>query len=227
MFVTDPVAAVLPRPPAWVLALCAFLLMQTAMPARAACEAGGELQACTDLGGFTATARRVTVADKAIAKYSVTRTVRTLLRLQNTGTQPLILALRVGSMSFTDDTGQAYKPGAASTVVGIGLAGRNEVDPQLQIAPGGWRDFQVEAQTMYHTKPPAQVLGQVYTLELALVELRLQGAQRVEVLRDHPLSLAGIRGRQPGAAFLGQGAEQAAGAADLVNAIKALSRNTR
>lgn len=75
-----------------LLPTLAAALMAVATQARSDCGPG-----CVDLGGFTATVTRMTLADRPYSSFISTRSVRATVRLQNTSAEPLILAYKASS----------------------------------------------------------------------------------------------------------------------------------
>jgi hypothetical protein len=183
------------------------------------CQAQGPLRVqvvgvnVTDSGGVTAH-----------------HTVRTTLRIQNIGTEPLILAYPYESAQLTDDQGLSYRWGKvggteARYVHGIGLLRDGSVDTSFQLAPGEAREASYESVLQYstrHTHP-----GTVFSFDITLAQLALLGNRQVQTQRQYTMNFSNLSATS-GLAGLGSGGAGAANAAQavgqIVNLLKGLGK---
>ena len=156
-----------------------------AAPAYAADGCAGVAH-CRDLGAFTATVTQVKVTRKdAPTGY---QTVRTTLRLTNTGDRPLALGWRSGASLVSDDQGLAYT--WSNKAHGIGVVDRHGADAQFQLAPGESRVASFDGVVQYDMR--RQVAGTVFAHDITLVELAPLGARQLRTVRDHLVALSGL-----------------------------------
>jgi hypothetical protein len=188
-----------------------------AAPAAAAntgCD-GAEAGSCQASGPLVARVLRVNVTRSgSVTAY---QGVRTTLRIQNVGTQPLILGYRKDSAALSDNTGQAYR--WSSKAEGIGSVDANSADAQFRLAPGQSRDAAFESTLHYnvrHSQP-----GHVFSHDLILVELQVVGPGQVRSVQDHALSFSELRANSGygGAVAAGDSGGTAASVDDAAQAI--------
>ena len=147
------------------------------------CAAG---TSCHDAGSFS-----VTVGQTAAAVSGKNQLVRFSLRVRNHTAQPLVLAYKAGTSSAIDEQGNTYGWGRPGThdgsAQGIGVLEGARIDPQLQLAPGATRDFQVTV-VRFDTgnRPP----GKSFTLDTVLAELKgLPNGQQWQKVREYAVHL--------------------------------------
>jgi hypothetical protein len=172
-----------------------------AMPATAPAPAGPVAQApappqaregcagavtCQVQGPLQASVVRVNVTDSGgVTAY---HTVRTTVRFQNLGAQPLFIGYRNKSGAVSDNKGLAYRWG--SKAYGIGLVDANVADPQFRLAPGESREAAFESTLQYgarHTTP-----GNVFQHDLTIALLQVVGPNQVRATSDLAFSFSNL-----------------------------------
>lgn len=184
-----------------LLALAAFapaLTLTAPLPAVAgqgACARETAVQACQDFGHFTVSATRVQVTRIAgrDKRKPAAQGVRTHLRVRNNGTEPLVLAHRLGTARLVDNRSQihGYEPHKPQRVSGIGLLHQGQADTQFQLAPGQAREFWLEAFMRYD--PRTVQPGDEFTQDFTLAEMRRSDGPALGLVADHTVSLTGLR----------------------------------
>jgi hypothetical protein len=149
--------------------------------------------------------------------------VRTTLRIQNVGNEPLTLGYRVGTAAVSDDHGLAYAWGRSGTsearyVHGIGEISKNSADTQFRLAPGESRDVSFDRILQYNTRRTSP--GRVFTFDLTLVQLAVVGNRQVESLHDYALSFSNLFAGQASGAPGANVNEVAHAAGQLLNLLK-------
>ncbi|HZV93153.1 MAG TPA: hypothetical protein VFF72_08045 [Caldimonas sp.] len=154
--------------------------------AHAAPDPCAGIEHCQNLGPFTATVLKVNVTRQdTVTAY---QGVRTTVRFTNIGRQPLVLAYRDHSSLVTDNNGLAYKRSARA--YGIGVVTRDSADPQFELAPGESREASFDGTLQYSMR--RQVAGNVFTHDIGIVQLAVEGDRRVREVRDYAVSFAGL-----------------------------------
>ena len=176
-------------------------------PATGACQAAGPL---------VANVVRVNVTRSG--NVTAYQTVRATVRFTNVGDEPLILAYRQGSGAVSDETGRPYRWGFKAS--GIGVVERNGADPQFRLAPGESREAAFEATQQYDVRSVHP--GNVFTMDMTMVQLAVVGAGQVRTLHDYALGFSNLHGAGGGAA-----AEGAPNVAKAVNQVADLFKELK
>ncbi len=162
-----------------------FLLL--ALPLGAHADACTGLEHCRLDGSLRSQVVRVAVTDSGgVTAY---HGVRLTLRLSNVGAQPLVLAYKDHSAQLTDEKGLVYKWSVKAA--GIGVIGRDNADPQFQLAPGETREAQWESVLQYSTRNT--VVGSVFDQSLTLAGLSVLNDQHIRTQREYLLDFPGLR----------------------------------
>lgn len=149
-------------------------------------EGCGGVAACQVQGPLQASVVRVNVTDSGgVTAY---HTVRTTVRFQNVGDQPLIVGYRNKSGAVSDNNGLAYR--WSSKAYGIGLVDANVADPQFRLAPGESREAAFESTLQYgarHTTP-----GNLFQHDLTIALLQVVGPNQVRATSDLAFSFSNL-----------------------------------
>ena len=163
-----------------------LLLPLLTAPLGAHADACSGLAHCRIDGSLRSQVVRVAVTDSGgVTAY---HGVRLTLRLSNVGAQPLVLAYKDHSAQLTDEKGLVYRWSVKAA--GIGVIGRDNADPQFQLAPGETREAQWESVLQYSTRNT--VVGTTFDQSLTLAGLSVLGDQHIRTQREYLLDFPGL-----------------------------------
>jgi hypothetical protein len=143
---------------------------------------------CYDAGSFIAEVGQFTAGVEG--RHHVLRSV---VRFRNMSAQPIILAYKGGSNGATDNLGNRYYYGRASThdnsMQGMGIVGGGSADPQFQLAPGQSRDVRV---SMIRFEVWNKQLGTSFNEDMTVVMLEPLPGGQIRAGREFPVSFHDI-----------------------------------
>jgi hypothetical protein len=170
-------------------------------------------QRCYGAGTFVAEVTQLTAGVEG--RHHLLRSV---VRFRNMSAQPIILAYKAGSVGATDNLGNRYYYGRASThdmsSQGIGLVEGRNADPQFQLAPGQSREARFAS---IRFEVGNKQLGTSFNEDLTIMLLEPLPGNQIRVGREfavsfHDLTPGGAAGvdnvRAAGNAAAGEAAKK-------------------
>ncbi len=157
---------------------------------------GGQAN-CTEVASFAAT-----LTDFRASTVGRDRILIATVRFQNKTPQPLILGFVENAGVAVDDQGNRYVIRGDAGVRGIGIIGRNNLDPKFVLQPGESSDGRFEL-LFRHGR---EILGITHELDLTVREILPIPGNQFKLGREHAIRFSGLNGTtgvtsaQPGAA---------------------------
>jgi hypothetical protein len=171
------------RAMACVLAACALALSAPALAQADPCE-GKAL--CENPGPFVAE-----IVQASPSMHGNNHHVRVVVRVRNTGTEPLVLGYVQNSGVMEDELGNRYIVDwrYRDHVNGIGQVTRNQADARFVLAPGAARNFTVIYQRYTGRSPQ---IARSYAPALTLALLQPLSQTQVRTVSEYTLNYFGM-----------------------------------
>jgi hypothetical protein len=140
-------------------------------------------QNCRAYGPFVAEVTSLTASND----YSM-HVLHARLQFRNPTSQPVNLAYMAESAVAIDNHGQRYAIRTPDGARGIGIAARNQIDPQFVVEPGA--SANAAFILMRHHDSRVHPIGNAFTLDLTIAQLEVLPSQQIRVVREHAVGFS-------------------------------------
>lgn len=161
-------------------------ILAFAMPAAAQADPCEGKALCENPGPFVAE-----IVQASPAVHGNNHHIRVIVRVRNTGDQPLVLGYVQNSGVMEDELGNRYIVDSRyrDHVSGIGQVTRNQADAQFVLAPGAARNFTLVYQRFTGRSPQ---IARSYSPALSIAQLQSLSPTQVRTVSEYSLNYFGM-----------------------------------
>lgn len=174
--------------PKWLAAACGLLtcVLLAATPAIAQVDPCEGKPLCENPGPFVAE-----IMQASPSMHGNNHHIRVIVRVRNTGAEPLVLGYVQNSGVMEDELGNRYTVDwrYREHVSGIGQVGRSQADAQFVLAPGAARSFTLIYQRFAGRSPQ---IARSYSPALTLAQLQPLSPTQVRTVSEYSLNYSGM-----------------------------------